>query len=99
MKRTQAVVELTEALGKLFVRAKLDPKATSQPNGKTDDPLAPDVLKVLEKSMNQGTQSDHHHHLSLGWEAPRRNYEGGLLLLGMVMVRCRFLNEEAKKEG
>merc|ERR1712232_276622 len=58
MQRTQAVVDLTDSLAKLFGRAKLDPKPTSQATGKGEDPLAPEVLKVLEKSMKKQKKKD-----------------------------------------
>eukprot|EP00440_Ansanella_granifera_P020632 gb/GFBE01022404.1/.p1 GENE.gb/GFBE01022404.1/~~gb/GFBE01022404.1/.p1 ORF type:complete len:472 (+),score=116.99 gb/GFBE01022404.1/:1-1416(+) len=56
MERMRVVTDLTDSLGKLFRKGKLSPKALASV-GK-DEPLAPEVLKMLEKSMNKQKQKD-----------------------------------------
>lgn len=58
IQRMQVAVENTSALGKLFAKAKIDPKKTAKSANDKEEPLAPEVLKMLEKSMNKQKKKD-----------------------------------------
>lgn len=55
--RNQKIAHLTAALGQLFIKGKLNPKTMSSPNDSADS-LAPEVLKMLEKSMKKQKKKD-----------------------------------------